>query len=438
MVILYSHNTSARLNYITQLLLQEQLGITFRITNNPDDCTNATHPVIWYDNKKPVSAQCLHLIPQGLLSESDIKIQNIEVSEYNSITVKNKRNPAFFLQNNGDFPFDIFSAAFYLISRYEEYLPHSLDEYGRYSHQNSLAFRSGFLHRPLIQEWLIDFADLLKQKFPNLEFHRHAFRLQISYDIDQAWSFRGKGFWRNIGGFLKQPSLQRLNVLIGKEKDPFDVFDELLHLHLNKKKQALFFFPIAKHRSRYDKNTPPSFSPLQQLIQHLHQSHTIGLHPSWKGGDNNDLWLQEKKELEKITGNEILSSRQHYIRFRLPETYRTLIQLGLQSDYSMGYGSINGFRASFADSFLWFDLAKNEPTSLCIFPFAFMDANSKYEQNQTASETREELLHYLKIHQSVNGLFIPIFHNFLTNRQPENIDWFALHDWLISQIPPAT
>jgi hypothetical protein len=340
------------------------------------------------------------------------------------------------MDDQGDFKFDIFSAAFYLISRYEEYLPHTLDDYGRYDHQNSLAFQSGFLSRPLVNEWLLDFTDLLQQKFPSLVIKRPPFRMLFSYDIDQAWSFRGKGFLRNLGGFFKNPAIQRLNVLLGKEKDPFDVFDDFIRLHDQKHNRALFFFPMVQKRSRYDKNTPPDYPPLKQLIQRLNQTHDIGLHPSWLGGNNNSSWSHEKKVLEKITGHEIFFSRQHYIRFRLPETYRTLIQLGVQADYSMGYGSINGFRASFADSFLWFDLEKNVPTPLRIFPFAFMDANSKYEQHQSASETKKELIDYLQSYQSINGLFIPIFHNFLINHQPENQDWFALYEWLTTQIPP--
>jgi hypothetical protein len=438
MVILYSHNPSARLTYISQLLLQEQLGIKVRFTNNPDDCKNTSEPVIWYDKNIPVSDQCLHLIPHGLLNESDIIPQKIVVNDYNSIAVKGKHKPAFFLNDRGDFPFDIFSAAFFLISRYEEYLPHALDEYGRYAHQNSLAFQSNFLSRPLVHEWLQDFTDLLKQKFPTLVIKRPEFRMLFSYDIDQAWSFRGKGFWRNMGGFFRKPDFQRLKVLLGKQKDPFDVFDDFIQLLQQKQNRAVFFFPTANKRSLYDKNTPPDYTPLKQLIQRLHQNYDIGLHPSWKGGDDSKSWSHEKKRLEKITGSGIFLSRQHYIRFRLPETYRTLIEIGLQSDYSMGYGSINGFRASFADSFPWFDLKKNESTSLRIFPFAFMDANSKYEQKQSALETRIELNDYVQTYQQVNGLFIPIFHNFLINELPENQDWFALHNWLTTQIPSST
>ena len=67
----------------------------------------------------------------------------------------------------------------------------------------------------------------------------------------------------------------------------------------------------------------------------------------------------------------------------------------MTDDYSMGYGSINGFRASVASSFYWYDLEKERQTNLRIHPFCFMDANSFYEQRQDPQQTFEELIHYL-------------------------------------------
>ena len=54
--------------------------------------------------------------------------------------------------------------SFFLLSRYEEYLPHSKDQYGLYAHENSIAYKEGFLHQPLINIWLEDFRKLLEKK----------------------------------------------------------------------------------------------------------------------------------------------------------------------------------------------------------------------------------------------------------------------------------
>jgi hypothetical protein len=72
-----------------------------------------------------------------IVNETGIHEQKINCSEW-----KGKK---IFFATAGDIPFDIFSAAFYLLSRYEEYLPHELDEYGRYSHTGSIAYKEDFL-----------------------------------------------------------------------------------------------------------------------------------------------------------------------------------------------------------------------------------------------------------------------------------------------------
>jgi hypothetical protein len=106
-----------------------------------------------------------------------------------------------FFATEGDFAFDVFAAAFYLLSRYEEYLPHELDQYGRYAHTNSLAFREGFLDQPLINCWLQALKQSLSQKFSELLFRQKSFKCILSYDIDIAYSYLHKGFVRTMGGF---------------------------------------------------------------------------------------------------------------------------------------------------------------------------------------------------------------------------------------------
>ncbi len=74
--------------------------------------------------------------------------------------------------------------------------------------------------------------------------------------------------------------------------------------------------------------------------------------------------------MEYISGQRINRSRQHYIRFSLPGTYRRLLQHGIDQDFSMGYGSINGFRASVASSFYWYDLERKRRPNSGSFHFA--------------------------------------------------------------------
>jgi hypothetical protein len=339
-----------------------------------------------------------------LLFEKTIKAQQIECFSY-------KDQKAFFKTTGGDFSFDIFAAAFYLLSRYEEYLPHKDDVYGRYAHQNSIAYKEGFLNVPIINYWIKDFAAALKQRFPGLKINNPAFGYTLTYDIDIAWSYINKGVYRNIGGFFRTPSLERLSVLTRIKKDPFDCYEFLRDLHSQYKLDPFYFFLVATSRGQYDKNISPYNHSMWQLIKRHAKKYRVGLHPSWKSNEKISILKKEKKILETAGDTQISASRQHYIKFSLPETFKRLIEIGITDDYSMGYGSINGFRASVASSFYWYNLEAEAVTSLRLHPFCFMDANSFYEQDQTAEKTWEELKRYYKVCKGVNGHLITIFHN---------------------------
>src|SRR6202171_1492397 len=102
--------------------------------------------------------------------------------------------------------------------------------------------------------------------------------------------------------------------------------------------------------------------------------------------------MEEVDELAKIIESPVKYSRQHYIRMTLPQTYRKLIDVGIEKDFSMGYGSSNGFRASIASSFYWYDLKAEKKTVLMLFPFCFMDATSFYENGLTPKAAFAELM----------------------------------------------
>ena len=100
----------------------------------------------------------------------------------------------------------------------------------------------------------------------------------------------------------------------------------------------------------------------------------------------------------------------------------------------MGYGSINGFRASAASSFYWYDLEKEEQTTLRIHPFCFMEANSFYEQKQSAQETYNELIHYYTQCKAVNGTMITIWHNNFLGSAKQFREWREVYEKFIDQL----
>lgn len=422
MVLIYSHISSPRLQYICSVLFKELMGVEFLITIDSEEFKNHEGAKINYSDIE-MQHSAFTIKNKSLLFDEIIITQQIICFELCG-------TKAFF-KTGGDFPFDIFAAAFYLLSRYEEYLPHQKDSYGRYAHENSLAFRQGFLNQPVINIWAHEFAKALQQKFPSFKFRFPAFSFIPTYDIDIAYSYKYKGLLRNSGGFLKSPSAERIKVLSGLASDPFDSYEWLDKLHQQYALQPLYFFLVAEKNGTYDKNILPHKDIMWKLVKQHAKKYKIGLHPSWQSGDNPSLLKKEKKQLEAMAEKGITGSRQHYIRFNLPEEYARLTEEGFTDDYSMGYGSINGFRASTASPFYWYNLEKEEQTSLRIHPFCFMDANSYYEQKQAPLQTFDELLHYASICKKNNGTLITIWHNNFLGTAGEFKGWKEIYEQFI-------
>ena len=443
-MILYSQHITSRLQYIAKTLL----GDAIELTNNKEYFIQYNGAKISYSSET-IDCITFQIIPHGLLFETEIKEQSIDCFEWNGLKA--------FFKTDGDIPFDIFAASFYLLSRYEEYLPHQKDEYGRYDYKNSIAYKENFLQLPLINLWGKELG-----KISSFKFQVTSFKHIPTYDIDIAFAYRHQPLWLNVLGFYRdlftgniEKVIERGNVYSGNKKDPFDVFDWLDQLHEQHQLKPIYFFLLAEKRTGVDKNISPRKKAMQQLIQQHASKYEVGIHPSWQSGNEEKMTderlqmtgknrppstvyrqpLQEssllKNEisfLNKSTQQIITKSRQHYLRFTIPQTFRRLITAGIKDEYSLGYGTINGFRASYTLPFYWFDLEKNETTNLLLHPFCFMEATSVFEQKYTVEQTTEELQYYFDLIKSVKGEFISLFHNHFLTEQPQWMAWRKMYE----------
>lgn len=418
---IYTTQVTPRLSWICAVLFGEEVVTTTDKTGFQQYSGSRIN----YSTER-IQGVC-RIVPHHLLFEKGIFAQEIVCSNWNGLTT--------FFATPGDIAFDLFAAAFYLVSRYEEWLPHEKDQYGRYAHTNSLAYRESFLNVPLVNLWLKELARGMQEQFATaLPQRSKAFRFVPTYDVDIAYAYRGQSPLKNITGFFRDFALgntekvmERGNVYAGKKPDPFDVYEWLHTLHTNHSLEARFFLLTIVDRGTLDKNLSAHAKPLVQLYQQLAETNAIGLHPSSQTKDTPALFAKEKARLEKITGRTITHSRQHYLLMQLPETYRLLADLGITDEYSMGYGSVNGFRASFALPYNWYDLERETATSLRIHPFCFMDAAAHFGMGYSANEAGEQLNYFYNMVKGVNGELITIFHNHFLTEQAEWIAWRKMY-----------
>lgn len=403
-MLFYTPHITPRIRYMVDYL-NERLGLDLLLTDELELYQSHRSDKINYSAERIVADE-FHMHPAGLLHQADLRKQVIECFQWKGMT-------AFYQTKGDDLGFDLLSAIFFLITRYEEYQESEPDEYGRYAHWNSLAWKEKFLNRPLVDWWMKEFTSILQQKFPHQKLRQSTFRFLPTYDIDIAWSYLHKGWFRSIGAMLRQPStiVQRMAVWSRREKDPFDCYDWLQEFHQQYNLHPIYFFLLAEQQSELDKNISPRKQALKELVRSLQQVADVGIHPSVISNTAREYFYREKNQLQLMIQQPVQKSRHHYLRFHLPHSYRELIKAGISEDYSMGYGTVNGFRASTSHSYLWYDLEKEQSTILRIHPFAYMEANSFYELHQQPAEALSELHQLSKEVEEVGGTLITIFHN---------------------------
>ncbi len=117
-ILIYSPTITERLRYILDFLWKSD----YELTDSLEFFKKHNGPKISYANERTDEQSCW-IKPGPLLLEEKIGQQKMEVSYWHDLPI--------FFQEDGDLPFDIFAACFYLVSRYEEYLPYEKDRYGR-------------------------------------------------------------------------------------------------------------------------------------------------------------------------------------------------------------------------------------------------------------------------------------------------------------------
>ncbi len=431
MVLVYTHLINARVTYVFKTLFTEFLSCEVRFTSQVEEFIAFDGTKISY-TRNPLGSE-LFFRSHAILFEKGILDQDILVKSW-------KGHKVFFEQTeNSAMPFDIFAAAFYLLSRYEEYLPQIKDRFQRFPAKESLAYKNGFLKIPIIEYWLKELVVVLQSKFPDFKPKPRVFKFVNTIDVDNAYSYLEKGLFRSVGAAIRSlikfdfdSIVKRIRVLLAKEKDPYDTFDYLLDLQKKHQFESIYFFLLADY-GHNDKNITHTSKKFQTLVKSMADYAQVGIHPSWASNSDASLLGKEIKRLESIVNREVNQSRQHFLRLDLPNTYRRLIDLGIHNDYTMGYASQVGFRAGTSLPFYFYDLDMELQTPLMVHPFAVMDGTLNEYMELPIDDAQflvKELMDRVK---EVDGVFVSLWHNETVSDTRHWKEWKQVYEFTIQQ-----
>lgn len=409
-LLIYSPKRSSRVRYTFRLVFHDLLRINYHITTDIDEFQSSDLPKFIYGEK--AFSDNLFFRSSGLLFQRGVENIEIRSVEYKGV------NALFPIYNpQSKLPFDIFSAIFYLVSRYEEYQPFVRDPHGRFTANLSKSVELKILDKPVVNIWALELKKIILEKYPEVRFIERKYKFVPTYDIDNAFAFAQKGLVRTVGGYILDLKdfnwsdiVQRTKVVFGGKHDPFNTFELQIEYQKKYMLRPIYFILFGRY-GRFDKNINIRNKTFRFLIKRLGDYATIGIHPSYNSVEHPEYVPFETGKLSEVINQEVFRSRQHFLRIVLPVTYSNLLEYDITNDYSMGYAALPGFRAGICSTYNFYNLDMEEETKLRIHPFAVMDGTLKDYMHLTPADAIIQIKKLIDEVKKVNGTFISLWHN---------------------------
>lgn len=427
MILVFAPHITPRIEYACQCIFKTILQTEFQLIDAlPPQVEGRT--VINYNDIKQEG--CCWVKPSGLLIQTGIEKQMLEPGHWMEL-------PTMFHSGEGDLPFDIFSAVFYMLSRYEEYLPSDKDIHGRFISSNSIAVQNNFAQIPIVEKWCLAFAKQLSIKNPFISKPSASYEFELTVDVDQAWYHKNLGMQRWVGGMLKNllkgklPVVgERMKVKLGKKEDPADNFQYLMGIAKEKNLNVKYFLLVGAY-AKFDKNTPRRKKAFKELIQLLNRYGQVGIHPSYASNSDEKALSKEIGYLNAQLQEPIAASRQHFLKLSFPVTFQRLMRFGIKDDYSLGWPDLPGFRSGIARPYFFYDLQYEAITNFKLHPLVLMDRSLLSYLKLSTDEALGYAEKLIKETKSVGGTFSCLWHNDALSDQGEWKAWRAVFERIL-------
>lgn len=313
--------------------------------------------------------------------------------------------------------FDPFAAIFHLLSLADEYGVKEPDAHGRLRADDLTIVKADAQHTPICDVWCIELAAALRARFPSLPPPARTYQHMVTVDVDNGLKYAARSFTRALGASAKdvfngKPGqfMDRWRVRTGLQPDPYTRFIDALET-CKGHESGMIAFILMRGDGRFDHAARTDHPIFRAMLERLSAHARIGIHPSYESSRADALIIREREQLAHLIGKTVVCSRQHFLRWRMPETFRTLITCGIQEDHSIGFSDRAGFRAGTCTPFPWFDLERDQETDLMLHPFASMDSALAQGTGVVTVNALHEMRRVCDAVRKVQGTYVSVWHD---------------------------
>jgi hypothetical protein len=310
-------------------------------------------------------------------------------------------------------PVDLAASAVLTMSRFEETLSHPRDEHGRFSACSSIAWRDGFLHRPIVDEYGLALAQALAHLLPGWQPAQRRLRVKLGHDVDEIgipFSIRS-----STGHILRRgrPGAAVRDVLAlfaGLETAYLADLRRIVELSLERGIDSAVYWK-ASIRGPHDRGYDPRDARIAKMIAAFRaRGGEMGIHPGYETFGSPERFCAEVSALRELLGEQSVGGRQDFLRWS-PKTWDLWDSEGLAYDASVGYADQVGFRAGTSYPYRPWLFSQRREAELLEIPLIAMDSTLQSYMKLGADEALQKLRECVARCRAVGGVFTLLWHN---------------------------
>lgn len=362
------------------------------------------------------------------------------------LRIINKKLPVIYGENPEDSEFftlskdkihlglDVFGSAFFMLTRYIEVVKADRDAHNRFPSKASLSFQSGFLDRPIINEYVEILWACMSHLWPGLRRKQRQFQIYVSHDVDAPFLWATASFTRLVKECIfaitrnHSPSLLVNNILQwvkikakGEKLDPYNTFDRIMDISEKYNLKSAFYFITDNTAGGIDGDYYMEHPLILKLLRNIYErGHEIGLHLSYHTFEDAVQTKNEFQHLKAVCASQGIEqsrwgNRQHYLRWKMPTTLQNVSDAGLDYDTTLSFADTPGFRCGVCYEFPVFNVLTRQKLPLIERPLVVMDCAVIGERYMKPDLDVHEALNTILKHRNqcklFNGNFTILWHN---------------------------
>ena len=289
-----------------------------------------------------------------------------------------------------------------LFTRKEEYNSSFFDQFERFPYYVS---SNRNIFEPRASKYLIEHG--YHAEYPE----EKPFAVCLTHDIDEVYTSlikkkdRAEHHFRrgSLAGVMDSLSQMR------SKKFPLWNFNDILAVEeLYGAKSSFYFMAENSGDQDYAYQIEDCETVLGDIVDNGCE---VGLHGGHTTYANPEEMKSKKERLEKVLNKKVIGYRNHYLRFKVPETWEYLHEAGFLYDVTFGYADCVGFRNGMCHPFKPFNLKTGKPIEILEIPLGIMDCTFDFYMKLDSGRAWELTKKLIDTVRQYNGVLTLLWHN---------------------------